>query len=213
MKKCTITLMALTAAAAASAVSAQSRVDRAFEATGTSCEQVTWSKEAIAKYPNIEKACKEVMQRDGKFFVKFEGEVERVSDRGQQVTVDFEGGDRLTLTPPQNLTVYMDGRQTTVSNLRPGDQLNFYVPQDQLTATFFQGDVKTAAAQQVPIAPAPATRVAQAPPEAEQEQDTGATTEAELPRTAGPLPWIGLAGVLLSALGASLTLRRRMRAM
>jgi hypothetical protein len=213
MKQCTITLMALTAAAAAAAASAQSRVDRAFEATGTSCEQVTWSQEALTKYPNIQKACKEVMQRDGKYYVKFEGEVERVSDRGQQVTVDFEGGDRLTLTPPENLTVYMDGRETSVTSLRPGDQLNFYVPQDRLSATFFQGDVQTATAQQVPIAPAPATRVAQAPPEAEQQQDTGAATDAELPRTAGPLPWIGLAGVLLSALGASLSIRRRMRQM
>src|SRR5690606_6210368 len=53
---------------------AQRNVDAAFTATGESCEEVTWSEEALERYPNIASACQEVMERDGDYYVRFEGE-------------------------------------------------------------------------------------------------------------------------------------------
>lgn len=201
-----ILLLSITLAASAAALS-QSKVDRAFTATGASCDQVTWSQSALAQYPRIAEACQEVLQRDGKYYVKFQGEVRRVADRGRQVTIDFEGGDRLTLTPPENLRIYINGRATPVSQLRPGDQLNFYVPQDQLAASFFAGeDVQTAQAQEVPIEPAPPERMAAADP---QTETTSPPEDTELPRTAGTLPWLGVGGGALLALGLGLSIRRR----
>ncbi len=82
----TILVGAITIAATATAF-AQSRVDRAFTATGTSCDQVEWSQEALEDYPQIASACQEVLERNGRYFVLFEGEVERVADRGRQITV------------------------------------------------------------------------------------------------------------------------------
>src|SRR5690606_32479604 len=58
---------------------AQRDVDAAFTATGESCDEVTWSEEALEQYPNIASACREVMERDGEYFVRFEGEVRRVA--------------------------------------------------------------------------------------------------------------------------------------
>ena len=202
MKIGTITTMFVgTVALTASAlVSAQ---QGAFTATGLSCDQVTWSAEALRAYPRIASACRDVLERDGTYFVRFEGEVQQVADRGQQITIDFVDGDRLTLTPPEDLSIVIDGRQTAPRNLRRGDQLRFYIPQDQLAATFFAGQPETAPAQIVPIAPAP------------DEEQVAAATPAEravLPRTASTLPLFGAAGLILVALGAALTLRRRARA-
>ncbi|HEX6261098.1 MAG TPA: hypothetical protein VFZ51_10625, partial [Woeseiaceae bacterium] len=97
-------LLGAVALASSAAVSAQASIDRPFTATGGSCDQVTWSEEALEMYPQIASACQEVMERDGKYFVRFEGEVERVRDRGRKITVDFRQGDRLTLSPPENLS-------------------------------------------------------------------------------------------------------------
>lgn len=188
--------------AATATVFAQTRVDRAFTATGTSCDQVEWSQEALEDYPQIASACQEVLERNGKYFVLFEGEVERVADRGRQITVNFEEGDRLTLTPPENLSVYIDGRSRSVQDLRPGDQLNFYVPQDQLVAAFYAGDPGTGVAQEAEISP-------------EEPEERVAATDYEpermLPGTASMLPALVIAGLLLITLAAGLTFRRRMR--
>lgn len=186
---------------------AQRSVDAAFTAAGEECEDVTWSDEALERYPNIETACREVMQRDGRYYVRFEGEVRRVADRGNRVTIAFEGGDTLTLTPPENMSLTIDGRPRSPRDLRPGDELTFYVPQDQLTATFFAGQPQTSEPQEVPISPTTDSTddlLAQADEEEPAQQP-------RLPRTAGFLPFVGAGGLALLGLGGILTLRRRLR--
>ncbi|MBN1239511.1 MAG: hypothetical protein JXB36_13490 [Gammaproteobacteria bacterium] len=167
---------------------------------------MTWSDQALERYPNIASACQEVMERDGEYYVRFEGEVRRVTDRGGRVTIAFEEGDTLTLTPPENLTLSIDGRERAPRDLQPGDELTFYVPQDQLAATFFAGQPETAEPQEVPISPTTDTTddvLAQAD-DAESEQP-------RLPRTAGLLPFAGVGGLALLSLGGLLTLWRRLR--
>ena len=185
-------------------VLAQDRAGAAFTATGTTCSAVRWSEQALSAYPRIASACREVVQRDGKYYVRFEGEVVRVAERGQQLTVDFRDGDRLTLTPPENLTLTINDRPTLVRNLRPGDDLRFYVPQDQLAAAFFAGQPETAPVQTVPIAPAP-----REPLLAQAQTETA--PPRTLPRTASFLPLAAAAGLILTLFGAGLTVRRRRR--
>lgn len=196
MSRTTI-LMGTIALASSTAVFAQNR-GSAFTATGMSCDDVTWSQEALESYPRIASACQEVMQRDGRYFVRFEGEVRRVADRGRQVTIDFRDGDRLTLTPPENLSISIDGRLIAPQQLRPGDQLRFYVPQNQLAAVFFAGQPETAPAQEVPISPAPA----------EERVAAAAPAPSTLPATASMLPILGAAGLIFVLLGGALTVRR-----
>ena len=179
----------------------QNRVERAFSATGTECDDVTWSEESLEQYPNIARACRAVMQRDGKYYVRFEGEVQRVGDRGRQVTIDFRDGDTLTLTPPEDMMVTINNRETPVRNLRPGDDLTFFVPQDQLAASFFAGQPETGQERVIEITPV----------EEERPLAAAAQPERQLPRTASPLPLIGAAGFGLLALGAGLTTARRLR--
>lgn len=68
MSKYSIAICSAVALAAAAAASAQA-TSPAFTASGTRCEDVTWSQETLAKYPKIGAACQSVMQRDGKYFV------------------------------------------------------------------------------------------------------------------------------------------------
>jgi hypothetical protein len=188
------------AVVAASAVQAQSRSGPAFTATGTRCEDVRWSQDALAQYPRIQTACREVVERAGKYYVRFEGQVVRVANRGQEVTINFRDGDRLTLTPPQNLSLVIDGRPRAVSDLRAGDQLTFYVPEDQLTASFFADEQPTSTPQNVPIAPeTPLLAQQQTPP----------PRQTTLPRTASVLPLAAFGGAGLLVLGVGLSVRRR----
>src|SRR5690606_26491829 len=186
---------------------AQRGADAAFTATGERCEDVTWSDEALERYPNIATACREVVERDGRYYVRFEGEVRRVADRGNRVTIAFEEGDTLTLTPPESLSLPIDGRTSSPRDLPPGGQLTFYVPQDQLTATFFAGQPQTSEPQEVPISPTTDSTddlLAQA-------DDDEPAQQPRLPRTAGVLPFVGTGGLALLGLGAILTIRRRLR--
>jgi hypothetical protein len=142
------------------------------------------------------------MQRDGRYYVRFSGDVQRVADRGRSVTIAFRDGDRLTLTPPENMVLFINNQRTPVTDLRVGDQLRFYVPQDQLAASFFESEAPTAQAQVVPIAP-PAS--AEPGLLAQNQPAPG----ARLPRTASPLPLVGVAALGLFAFGGALTARRR----
>jgi hypothetical protein len=94
-------------------------------------------------------------------------------------------------------------RATAPRNLRPGDELTFYIPQDQLAAaTFLAGQTETAPAQEVPINPAPAEpQVAAAAP----------APASVLPSTASALPMLGFAGSFLVLFGAALTVSRLTR--
>jgi hypothetical protein len=193
---------------ASTTAAAQSAIDRAFTATGEKCEEITWSREALAQYPNIAEACREVMERDGKYYVKFSGTVRRV--RGQEVTVNFkDGSDALTLTPPEDMSLYIDGRPRTVRSLRRGDELTFYVPQDKVVAP------PSPALVGITVIPITRMRVAQVTP-AESPQPAGAAADTsaeapELPETASPLPLIGLSGLALTFLGIAPRFFRRRR--
>jgi hypothetical protein len=187
-------LVAAFALAAAAGVNAQSSsVDRAFTANGGNCLEVTWSPEMLAKHPKIASACQEVMQKDGKSYVRFDGEVKKVSKNGTEVQMAMKGGDTITLNPVEGRTVYINGKKTPVKSLRPGDTLTFYVPEDRLTA----------AVMETPTAPV--EEIAIAEPVVEQVAMT--STDYSMPKTASNWPLFALFGGL--ALGLAITLRTR----
>lgn len=181
------------ALAAAAGVNAQSSVDKSFTANGTNCTDVNWSAETLAKYPNINKSCQEVMQRDGSTFVKFEGTVKKVAKGGSEVTMQMKGSDaKLVLNPDPNRKVNIGGKQTPVKQLRPGDTLTFYVPDSRLVAV----ETPAPAVEEIPIGP----------PVVEQMAMT-TTTYDDLPKTASSWPLAGLLGAL--CIGFALVMRTR----
>ncbi len=186
-------LAAAFALAAAAGVNAQSSVDRAFTASGENCTQVVWSPEMLAKHPKIGSACQEVLQKDGKTYVKFEGEIKKVSKQGTEVQMAMKGGDTITLNPKPDRSVYIGGKKTPVRNLHPGDTLTFYIPEDRLVA----------AVMETPAAPA--EEIQMGPPVEQVAMTT--TTYDDLPRTASSWPLAGLFGAL--CIGFALVMRTR----
>ncbi|HZF16382.1 MAG TPA: LPXTG cell wall anchor domain-containing protein [Steroidobacteraceae bacterium] len=183
---------------AASVTAVAQSVEKSFTASGTSCNQIIWSREALAKYPNLTLACREVLQKNGKSYVKFEGTVQRVKDGGKTLLVNFKGADTYTLHPPEGMTVNIGGKQTAMKDLQPGDTVTFFVPEDRLALDLTPEP--TPPMQEIALAPAP---MEQAAPAAEEQ--------APLPKTASSLPWFAVFGLLFATAGAALTLRRRLR--
>ena len=196
MSKIITTLSAACLIACASAASAQSSTDRSFTAVSDNCDSVTWSERAVATYPTIASACQGVEQRNGKRYVKFSGTVKRSENKGQRLVVNFKDGGEVTLTPPAETNLYVNGKKTPVADLARGDELNFYIAEDRLAAQFPETETQSARLVIVPIV----------------VRDTAPSQQlASLPSTAGPLPLLALAGTLSLGLGGLLSLYRRRR--
>jgi hypothetical protein len=199
MKIRAISIAAVLAFAAAAGVSAQSP-EHTFTASGANCTQIVWSQEILAKYPRIAVACKSVEQKNGKYYVKFEGTVKKVINKGEQVAIDFsngKGAKPITMTPREGFTANIDGKQVPAKNLRPGDKLTFFIPDDRLTANFSNDDTTSAPMEEVPIIE-PVQETAMAP------------AEAAMPHTGSVFPLLALLGGIMILLGATISTRRWM---
>lgn len=166
-----------------------------------SCQQMNWNKDLLARYPWAIDACQEVVVVNGEKFARFEGHVVRQNNDGSFRTqfVNREGKHTqdwgyMNLKPGSDQHALIDGVPGHFSDLRKDQVLSFYVPENRV------GVVQAPGEKIVPIVPPPIERgVALA--------DTGRAPA--MPKTAGPLPLVLLAGMasLLGALG--LAIRRR----
>jgi len=129
----------------------------------------------------------------------------------------------------RGVKIFVDGKPRAVNELHEGNKLTATIittkPPSIVTEKEVQATLaKTGAAPAAPAAaaaapapaaaprPAPAPSAAQAaPPAAAPAQQPVATTARRLPSTAGPLPTVGLAGLVSLAIGAFATRRRRAR--
>lgn len=181
--------------AGATLANAQSSIDRSFTSTSNDCGAVQWSERTLERYPDIGLACQSVEERNGKKYVKFQGTLKR-NEGGERIVVDFKDAGEMTLTPPPELTVYLDGRRTPVSRLKRGDQLNFYIAEDRLAAQFPETETQTARFIVVPIVAS----------EEEPEQ-----MASSLPATASWLPMLGIGGFVMLMFASLLALVRHLR--
>jgi hypothetical protein len=161
------------------------------------CADIDFTSSITDRFPNARNACLGIETREGRQFAHFQAEIVRVS--GNQVRArflrpdgsysetfafDMDAGDR----------VEVGGRSYRYRELSRGQQLDIYVPNDRWEFHIPEEDDFSVA-----------RTVAVAMP---YEADTGGEG-AMLPQTAGPLPLLGLAGVLLTAAGLALAAIRR----
>ena len=116
----------------------------------------------------------------------------------------------------RGVKIFVDGKPRAVSELHEGNKLTATIvttkPPSIVTEKEVQATLaKTAAAPAASAAPAPPPSAAQAGAPASPAQQPVATTARTLPSTAGSLPTVGLAGLVLLAIGAFATRRRRVR--
>lgn len=175
--------------------------DLTFSATGTNCEDVKWAPQTLARYPRIVAACQGVVQRDGKYFVVFSGIVHSVHNYGRALSVDFDNGDKVTLNPPAGMKFDIGGTMTRPRDIHPGQQLTFYVPQDQFVAEVPEGEH---------ISP-PIPITGWEPQLVADNAHAKVAPPAELPQTGTELGLLALGGLGMMAAGAGLTTLRYRR--
>jgi hypothetical protein len=97
-------------------------------------KDITFSHEFLAKYPNAPAACQEVVEANGQKWARFSAKTEKV--KNGQATFAFSDtyGNSIThltfsFTPDAQVTV--DGQPTLASNLRKGDEVTFWVPENR----------------------------------------------------------------------------------
>ena len=121
-----------------------------------------------------------------------------------------EGGKNKEVQPPKDFKFIVEGKPVGIAELRPGMKLTATVVKETpgkvtetraLKAAAEPEKPKPAAAAPPPPPPAPAA--APAPP---------AEPAKKLPKTASPMPLVGLAGGALFLLGSGLSALRRRRA-
>jgi hypothetical protein len=101
----------------------------------------------------------------------------------------------------RGVEIFKDGKVAEVSDLRQGDKLSAMIVTTHPPKLVTEKQVAALTEKKPAVAKTPAGT----PPE------TGkAPTAEKLPKTAGPLPLLALAGILSTLTGAGLTLRRRL---
>ena len=63
-------------------LAAVTQAEESFSASGTTCRDITWKPEVLAKYPNVAAACQGVVQQGGETYAKFVGTVVQNSPSG-----------------------------------------------------------------------------------------------------------------------------------
>jgi hypothetical protein len=111
----------------------------------------------------------------------------------------------------RNAKLYRDGVEVELSQFRPGDRMTATIVTDGPPQTVTESQVN-AMVQPAPAAPKPAPAPAPPAPAAPATAPAPAEAPAEtLPKTASPLPLIGILGALSLAAGFALRTIRRSR--
>lgn len=130
------------------------------------------------------------------------GEVVQV--RGPLLTLRHEGGGRETYRIPRGASISIGGESIRLQDLQPGQQIRVYYKETSEGRVIVLRPPASHREPPVVIDEEPA-EVVVAPDAAPQSEAMPAT----LPATASPVPLIGALGILLVALGASLSAFRR----
>jgi hypothetical protein len=191
----------------AGAAVAQDDVPRPRVQTG-SCAEVAWAPDLLSQYPRLAEGCHEVVILEDEKWARFEAGLVQAHNDGS-VTLDFKDRfgrsiEELTLMFGPNQRADIDGRSRRFTELERGQVLNVYVPEGIFAVATEPG----AAPQELaPVVVAP-ERLSTAPPDRTLAAQADTAAARELPRTAGPLPILALAGAISLLGGLGLTIAR-----
>lgn len=166
-----------------------------------SCSDIEFNKE-IVLYPDINKACLSIIDYEGEQYANIQGKVVRAGKNRlviKYMHADGNYGEAFqTNELPSEFRVYLNGKKTRISDLKRDQILNLYIRIGATMATM--------------IVPESTAMGVEVDPEPEPVQVTMVAVPEMLPKTAGWFYETLLAGLLLLAIGGSLTLSRVRRA-
>jgi hypothetical protein len=165
------------------------------QAQTVTCQNAQYDPEVVARFPNIAKACSEVISKGGEQYAVVKARLDRVDPSGRVgVRVKQPDGGyskQISIRPRPDLKVKVDGKPATVRDLATPQEITAYVK---------------VRAPEMALAPAePSEQLVFVPIEEPQEQ------MAALPATASFLPLFGLLGFVSLLLGGSLSVIRHRR--
>jgi len=106
--------------------------------TKVACSDLHFSQAFLQRYPHAPAACIEAREaKDGTRYAKFHARVFlNSSDRTTVNILDSSGAMKTTFSfrPSPGATIQLNGRPTRITSLRPGDELDFWVPDSKMTA-------------------------------------------------------------------------------
>ena len=163
------------------------------------CSDITFSPEAYAAYEFVDKACLEMMDRDGTTFAKLTAQVVAQTASGTHLRYTHADGSlgpsHRANTP--DFETKIAGEVVQIKNLSVRQSVNIYV-----SDAFWAGPPEPEVAVAAVVAAAPPPPPPPPEPEPEPEPEV-------LPTTAGPLPWLALFGSLFLLLGGALRFSRK----
>ena len=129
-------IAAASAAAVFVSMSALAQDKPTFSGDAQSCAQIVWRADILQKYPKIDLACDEVVERAGKRYVKFRGEVEQQTKDGVKMKFPRTGYSTEVKVADKGKEVFIDGKARRLGELKPGDTISVYVPSDRFVVSF-----------------------------------------------------------------------------
>jgi LPXTG-motif cell wall-anchored protein len=157
------------------------------------CQNAQFDPAVLAKYPDLQKNCLDVVKRGNEDFAVVTARLEKVNPSGSVVVrsklADGSYGERRTLQPPDNMKIIAGGKPADIHDLAVGQDVTAYV---RVTAP--------AVMALIPVDPAtPLHTTSLEEPE----------RMAALPSTASMVPALGLVGSVFLLIGGLLTTIRR----
>lgn len=136
---CAIAVAAIAAlAAGCGASTSTSRPPDPNKLTKVECSALHFSDEFLKKYPEAPGACVDAREYQGKRYAKFKARVYLNSaDRTTVTLLSKEGTDLTTFSfrPGPNATIRLNGKDTKVTDYRPGEVISFWVSEDRMAAS------------------------------------------------------------------------------
>ena len=162
------------------------------------CEDIVFSPEAFAAYEFVDKACLEMVERDdGNLYAKLTARVVAQTASGTHLRyrhADGQLGPSHLSTAPNDFETMMSGEPVKMEDLAVRQSINIYVGGN------YWVDPTLLVEEAI---------VEEMVEEAIVEEMIEEEMEAELPTTAGPLPWLALFGSLFLILGGALRYSRK----
>ena len=174
-------------------------------AADLTCNDIEFTPEAFAAYQYADKACLDVVDRDGGTYAKFTATKVVPPDIAPGVSNflryehnDGTVGSRHKSKLPRNYEVMLDGKPVRLADVSEGQKINVYVGSEYWVSLLA---IEEAIVEEM--------IVEEIIEEAIVEEMIIEEMEAELPTTAGPLPWLALFGSLFLLLGGALRFSRK----
>ena len=177
-------------------------------AADLTCNDIEFTPAAFAAYQYVDKACLDVVDRDGGTFVKMTATKVVPPDLSPGVSnflrfhhADGTKGPRHKTNLPRNFEIQLrgtpSGRPVRLADVNEGQDINIYAgPEFWVSLLVVEEMVEEAIVEEIVE-------------EAIIEEIIEEEMEAELPTTAGPLPWLALFGSLFLILGGALRFSRK----